>query len=510
MSKCVALYCRISEDKNGRKEGVAAQEKWGREYAAKVWPGMPVEVFKDNDVSASNGDYREQYERFREWVAAGKVAHVWAVEQSRLERREAEWFTLAAELDVAGITELHTNRDGIVRVRDEVAGIKAVLAAAEVRKLRKRVNDRLPEVAAAGIPAGGTVFGYRHAKDAEGNKTLEQIPEQADAIRWAADKVLAGWSLSNIAAELRSRGLTGSHGGRVGVSAVKSMVTNPAVSGQRVFRGRVVGPGNWESILDDKTRKAAKAKLDTDRVVRRKDGGTYVVGAAHRGRAKGRKYELTGLVHCGVCGAPLVGTLRQWKLRSGEVTSKPYLFCTPGRQWTDEDGERRSGKACVGIGLDDTTRHVVKELFATLDKPEFLEKVAADNHADVRDSIAAELDAVERKRNELAELWNLPAGDPDALTTSEWNAARRAQNEREEQLKAKLAAVPPPVVNVDIAKARATWPPTPEDRGKGGHMTLDEQREFLRLFVEKVVVHRATPGGRGFDEGRVEILWRQW
>jgi hypothetical protein len=46
------------------------------------------------------------------------------------------------------------NRDGIVRVRDEVAGIKAVLAAGEVRKLKKRIADRLAENAAKGRPPG--------------------------------------------------------------------------------------------------------------------------------------------------------------------------------------------------------------------------------------------------------------------------------------------------------------------------------------------------------------------
>lgn len=500
MTKYVALVCRISKDKRGKLEGVKAQEKWGRDYAASAWPGVPVEVFPDNDISAANGDHRPQFERFREWVAAGKIAHVWAVEQSRLERREMEWFRLAAELDGAGITELHTNRDGIVRVRDEVAGIKAVLAAGETRKLKQRVTDRLAEVAASGRPAGGNVFGYRHTKDAEGNKTLEIIPEQADAIRWAAEHVLDGWSLTNIAAELRARGLTGSHGGRIDVSAVRSMTTNPAVSGQRVYRGRVVGPGVWEPILDEQTRRAVKAKLEADRVVRRKDGGEYKIGAAHRpGRPHGRKYELTGLAYCGVCGSPLVGTLKQRKkTKSGSVTSTPYLLCTPGR----------GGGGCVGIALEPATRYVVEQMFAELDKPEFLKQVAADNYADRRAEIAAALEAIDRKRDELAELWSLPAGHPDALTTAEWKAARRAQAEQEQQLLAERAAVPPPLVNVDIAQARSTWPPTPEDRGQDGCMTLDEQREFLRLFIEKVTVHRAAPGTRAFDDRRIKIKIR--
>jgi hypothetical protein len=34
-------------------------------------------------------------------------------------------FEFAADLDAAGLTQVHTNRDGIVRVGDEVAGIKA-------------------------------------------------------------------------------------------------------------------------------------------------------------------------------------------------------------------------------------------------------------------------------------------------------------------------------------------------------------------------------------------------
>jgi site-specific DNA recombinase len=101
----------------------------------------------------------------------------------------------------------YTNRDGIVRVRDEVSGIKAVLAAGEVRKLRRRINDRLDVIAAEGRPAGSRPFGYAHGLDADDGKTYVIVAEQAEVIRWAADRVLDGWSLANIAAELRGRGL---------------------------------------------------------------------------------------------------------------------------------------------------------------------------------------------------------------------------------------------------------------------------------------------------------------
>jgi len=482
MTKYVAIYARLSPRPDGSYEGVDAQERWGRDYAASAWPDLPVEVFADAGISAANGDERPDYDRLRQWIRDGKIAHLWTVEQSRLERREVEWFQLAAELDAAGITELHTNRDGLVRVRDDVAGIKAVLAAGEVRKLKRRVNDRLAENAANGQPPGSRPFGYAHGVDAEGNKTYALVAEQAEAIRWAAEKVLDGWSLSNVAAELHGRGLRGGHGGQVTAGTVRSFLTSPTIAGHRVHRGRVVGAGNWPPILDEDTFQAVQLKLSGRRTVRRSDGGTYPAGAPHI--PPGRKYVLTGgLAVCGVCGHPLVGTVKHFRNRP----AKPYLLCHPSR----------GGRACVGIMLPETEGYVIDELFDELDRPEFLEAVAADDHGDDRDRITKALEVINGpggQRDELAELW----ATPGELTAAEWRTARRALAEREQQLRADLAAVPPPLAGIDIGTARQAWPA----------MTLDEQREFLRLFVTKVIVSRAVPGTRGFDPGRVAIEWR--
>jgi DNA invertase Pin-like site-specific DNA recombinase len=481
VTRYAALYCRISVDQRGRREGVGAQERWGRDYAASAWPGAPVRVFTDNDISAASGAQRPGYDELRATIERGDVAHLWAVEQSRLERREVEWFQLAALLDAAGITELHTNRDGIVRVRDEVAGIKAVLNAGEVRKLKARINDRLAAIAADGRPPGSQPFGYAHAKDENGGKTYEIVPEQAEAIRWAAEKVLTGWSLENIATELRARGLRGAHGGVIRAGQVRSMVRNPTVAGHRVHRGRIVGRGVWEPILDESTWQACNAKLAANRTVIRSDGGSYPVRAAHRGYTAGRRYLLTGgLAVCGVCTKPLVASIKQLK----NNTARPYYLCHPNR----------GGRGCVGINADQTEAYVIGELFAELDKPEFLDAIAHDDHAQRRDDIGKALAAVDVQRGDLAAMW----ATPGELTTAEWQTARRALAEHEQQLRTDLAAVPPPLVNVDIAAARGAWP----------DMTLDERREFIRLFVERVTIKRAKPGTKGFDSGRVAIDWR--
>lgn len=479
----VALYCRLSPRPDGSYEGVDEQEQWGREYAAQHWPGMPVRVFADKGRSAFHDDLRPGYEALKVAIDAGQIRHLWTVEQSRLERREVEWFQLATILDDAGIDQLHTNRDGVVRVRDEVSSIKAVLAASEVRKLRRRVMDKQDASAAAGRPPGACVFGYSHCTDQcthGGGKTLHVIDEQADAIRWAAERALAGWSLANLARELTDRGHLGARGGPLTATKVRKILCNPTVAGVRVHRGRQVGPGNWAPILDADTAAALRRRFERTRVVTRSDGGRHSITTAGLRSKVGRRYLLTGgLARCGECGAALVGVQKQYRSGTRPVVA-PYLICS----------RTRGGCGRLGIKLEPVEEHVIDELLAELDSPAFRAAVAADENEAARKLATAELERCESRRGKLAALWAT-----DELTDSEWSTARTELDERESAARAALGAIPPPLTGVDLDVVREAWP----------SMTLDERRELLRLFIESVVVQKARPGTRSFDTGRVEV-----
>lgn len=480
MAKHVALVCRLSPRPDGSYEGVDLQEKWGRDYASSAWPDLPIEVFADKGISAANGDHRPEFERFRQWVRDGRIAHVWAVEQSRLERREVEWFQLAAELDAAGIADVHTNRDGIVRVRDEVAGIKAVLYAGEVRKMKRRVNDRLAEIAAEGRPGGGRTFGYERAKDADGRKTLAIVDDQAIVLRDAADNILSGWSLSQVAAELTERGIKGANGKTINYGTLKRMLTNPTVAGWRVHRGRIVSRGVWEPILAEDTWQAVRAKLAAPRTVRAGSGKSYDITehqyGSHSTRTR-RRFLLTGgLAVCGVCRGRLKAQRRKMY---GERLDAIYVC---------------AAKYCIGIMADPFEDTVRDRLLDELDKPEFLEQIDAQDHTERRDEIARALDVIEEvKRPELTRLWS--AGE---LTDSEWQTGRRALAEQEQELHRELAELPPPLVGVDVTQVREAWP----------EMKLGERREIVELFVTHVAVNPARPGSKVFDPDRVAIEWR--
>lgn len=462
--KHVGLYCRLSPRPDGSYEGVDLQERWGRRYAATHWPQLPVEVFSDKGISAHNGDEREGYERLREWIRAGKLEHLWCVEQSRLERREAEWFQLAAELDAAGISELHTDREGIVRVRDEVAGIKAVINAGEARKLKRRVNDKLAELAAEGRPAGGRVFGYTRGRDESNKAVLRVDVDQAAILRDAADKILSGWSLSRVAADLTARGVRGANGAAVTYKTLGRMLTNGTVAGFRVYRGEIVGRGLWDPILTEDVWQAVRAKL--------------AAGQGTQSRTR-RRFLLTGgIAVCGVCDPPTAMRAQRRKVYGGQLDA--IYTCHNGFH--------------VGIMADPFEKNVGKRLLDELDQPQFLAAISEDEYAERRDTITAGLTSAENRRKTLAAQWGR-----NKLSDVEWRAARDGIDEDEQRLRRELADLPAPLVGIDISEVRKAWP----------HMLLDEKRELIEMFVEHVTVHPARPGTKVFDDKRVSIEWRR-
>jgi DNA invertase Pin-like site-specific DNA recombinase len=456
----VALYCRISRDTAGRVEGVDRQERWGRDYARRTWPGADVQVHADNDLSGDPTVHRPGLEAMRAAVRAGQVAHVWAVEQSRLTRDEIQWFELAAELLDAGIEVLHTDRDGIVRL-DEVGGIRAVLNAAERRKLRQRVNGTLADLAAQGRPGGGHHVAYRHTTDPEGRAALEPIPEVADAVRWAAEHVLTGWTLTAVAAEMERRGVPTAHGGRWTHGNVKGMLTSPIVAGLRVHQGQVVRPGTWDPVLDQDTWRVLCWLLDG------------------RKREPHRTYLLSGLARCGLCDTGLTG-----RRRHARGQAVPYYFCAP----------TVGGCSRLGIMASPLEENVRDRTLAELDRREaFGAALAEDQGQALRGDLTRQLAAVEQRHVDLARRW--AAGD---LPAAAWDAARTDLELERARLTGELAVVPAPVGRIDATELREGW----------DHMTVEERRHVLRALVARVHVEPAVPGRR-FDPDRIGIAWRE-
>jgi site-specific DNA recombinase len=464
--QCIAIYCRFSTRRDGGSESVRHQETWGREYAAQQWPGIPVELFMDDGITAAKSDvHRPDFQRLREWIADGKVTHLWTVEQSRLARTNAGWFSFADELESAGIVKLHTRRQGILPVSDLGTDVGAVVATHETRQSTKRVRDDQDARAAEGLPGGGVTFGYIHEVDnAKRAKVLTLVPEQADVIREAATRVLDGEPLSSIARDLTARGVVGVKGGPVGPSTIRSWVTSPTIAGKRQHRGQIVGDGKWTAILDETTWRACVAKLD--RMTERKE------------RPGRRSYLLTGLLEC-PDGHRMTGAR---KYSGGKVKrSRPAYEC----------------KVCGGltISADAVDDHVRDRLLDRLEELVDLSRSVDESEAR-RKAITDGLATIDRKRQQYGTM--LADDDMDIAT---YGSARERLRQQEAAYNAELAAMPTTDDAVDPEAVREGW----------AGATIDERRALISRFVDAIVIERARPGApRTVDLGRVRIEGPAW
>ena len=89
MAKAAAVYCRISDDRDGRRAGVRRQQEDCEALVRrKRW--KVAGIYVDNDVSAWSGKARPQYRRMLEDIKSGLVDGVVIWHQDRLVRHPKE------------------------------------------------------------------------------------------------------------------------------------------------------------------------------------------------------------------------------------------------------------------------------------------------------------------------------------------------------------------------------------------------------------------------------------
>src|SRR4051812_12659673 len=99
-----AVYTRLSQDRSGERIGVERQERLCREHAkAEGW--SVVDVFEDNDTSASRKRPRPEYERLLDQIRAGRIDVIicWHVDRLYRQLRDLEELVELAEKHQVGI-----------------------------------------------------------------------------------------------------------------------------------------------------------------------------------------------------------------------------------------------------------------------------------------------------------------------------------------------------------------------------------------------------------------------
>lgn len=467
-----AIYTRISNDPQGLRAGVERQRQdclalagagtvapdagprarttypqGGAAGGAAVTdrPGA-VTLYEDNDTSAYRGKPRPAYQRMCADLAGGVIDTVVVWHPDRLHRslRELEDFIDLIEATGATVRSVSAGDFDLATPEGRLtARITGSVARKESEDKSRRLRRKHEELAELGQPKGG---GRRALGFEPDGKTHRQ--DEAERLREAAGRLLAGASLKSTAAALGFE-----------VTSLRKALLRPRMAGLREHRGEIVGPAAWEPILDEVTWRAL-CRLLTD-PERRGVGG----------RTRQGTRVLSGLARCGKCNS------KMWLASARGVVDYRCWECGGSRiraDWLDE---------LVG-----------KAVLAALDGPGLARTLARKNEAGELEA-AKELEAAQTTLVELASDWG-----SGALSRVEYLAAKQGAEQRRIAAQRKLDGISSTPVLAGISgPIREAWETA----------DIPRRRSIVAAVVDSVVVNPAlTRGSTVFDRDRIKICWK--
>jgi DNA invertase Pin-like site-specific DNA recombinase len=451
-----AIYCRISED---RQDGAGVERQLAD--CRRLVEG-PAEEFLDPSISAFSGKVRPAYARLLEAVKRGEIDRIVCWKFDRLYRQPRE---LEALLDLAESSKLTIQAvmvgpiDLATSTGRTMARVVVAFSNQASEDTRDRVKRQKKQAKEQGKLLGGrTTFGWVN--------TTTPNPEQVVLLNEVVDNLLAGSSLNDEARRLNTEGV-------------------PTPQGRRDSKKTPVAPDDWKPRWTPFTVRAivsnvrhigttidAKKWHELQALLLRRS--VYV-------RVPRRRSLLTGLVTCSLCGSKMV--------RTGSGPGRHAWRCPNPR---DEE-DKRCGK--VSIGAEGLENLLVEATLLHADKGDLARIVKKMGSGGEQDKVLAELEALNAREDEMSVSFG--RGE---LPMSAFNKATTALAAERQALTSRLGRLTSAsVINPYLGKPgllRASW----------AGLTIDQQREIIRLILGKVEVTPARKRGLPkFDPKRVRI-----
>jgi DNA invertase Pin-like site-specific DNA recombinase len=279
-------------------------------------------VYTDNNLSAWNRKVvRPGWQAMLKAVDKGEVNAIVAYHGDRLYRQPRDLEKLIDLAEGKGIRlaspmgeyDLGKSSD---RIMARVMAAMQEGESARTSERRKTQYERWRRegrVRAGG--RGGRAFGF----ESDG---VTQIPLEADLIREAARRVLAGEGVGDICRDWTNRGIVTTTGIPFSHGTLRKLLARPRYAG---LMPDGVSKAAWDPVLDRETWEQVSAVLNA-----RAAGFGYATNT--------RKHLLSGIALCGTCGKPLRAKMSQGKGNRRYQTG--YTCVTPGCKgvWRDRDG----------------------------------------------------------------------------------------------------------------------------------------------------------------------------
>ena len=462
----VGVYTRLSRDMGGRQTATGRQEKDCRALArSRDWKVR--QTYEDVDFSAfKRGVHRPAYEKLLGDLETGAIEGVVVWKLDRLVRRASEFERFWSVCEEAGATLAAVNDpiDTTSEVGMVVVRVLVAFAQLEAANTSTRIRSQVAERAQNG---GLTVYGGRRPFGFEADRRTIR-PEEAELVRDATNRIVAGESVTKLAREWNEAGVRTTADGKWAQTTLRRVIASPRVAGLLEHKGAVVGDAPWAAIIDRKSWEQVRAVLER----RRGDQPRYGP----------RAHVLVGVARCGLCGAKL-SALAAWGRR------KTVTYICPAVS---------TGRGCgrvsiIGPPFEDLVMNAAFDALASAHLARAVKEAGSDGHD------AELVNVVTEGRRTLEAL------DDDLydgrLDRARWQRQTGRVTERIERAQRQLAKSTRMSVLADLPDSRELLERSWEERD------VAWRSELLGAVIDRVVVNPPKRTGR-FDPSRVSVTWR--
>ena len=478
----VALYARVSSDRQDVDLSVAAQLRALRDHAHKNGYAVVREYVDEAESGrvADRPEFRKMIDAAGKTEAPFKEILVWKFSRFTRKREHAVAFKSLLRRKGVRVVSITEHAD------DTPTGklMEAIIESVDEfysENLAQEVTRGMREAASRGFWVSSYApFGYNRVMVQDGPKkrpTLEPDPDAARIVKRMFDMAEAGKGMTEITKTLNDEGILSPRGKLWGKTSVHAILVNEAYTGTLVWG--LNAKDNAEPVRVDKAFPAVITKAQFGRV------GKLMRSRAPKQshpRRVGSTYMLSGLVKCKACNRALSGQ----DAKSGQFA---YYVCQSkmkrGKDACNSPrlNARRFEEMIVEkIRSNILTDESITELVKAVD--EEMDGIASEQRKRLK-TIDDELEDVKRK---LARIWHvIETSDIDIADASDRIKEHRERKERlEDAAEDARALLSQRRAHLDDVDTIAAYARDMKDFLEESELT--ERRAFIESFVKEIMV----------------------